>query len=404
LIEEFFPPHVGGAELMASYLTQGLAASGLETHVITRQNDPPCAAQEYLGRVRVRRIPPAGPVKGKGWRAVPAMLSFLLRLAILLVRESRRYDVLVVSGMKVIPLVAVPLARLLGKRCLIRVESSFELHEPISAASLGSMRTVGMALSRALQRIQRAVIGRADRVAAISDDIENLLRSFGVAAERIVKIPNAIDLDLFKPVSGAQKMQLRRRLAMPADKTIVLYAGRLSRAKGVEMLVGAWPQLVAAHPQLYLVIVGSGAGSFDDCEESVTDFIRTHSLEHHARMTGPSDRVYEYLQAADVFVFPSEYEGFSLGLIEALASALPVVVTAVGAAPQLIRDGSNGFLFAPQDAGALIRALDKCLAQRDAWARVGELARDSVQPYDLKVIVGQYAALCRALARSGSVS
>jgi glycosyltransferase involved in cell wall biosynthesis len=92
--------------------------------------------------------------------------------------------------------------------------------------------------------------------------------------------------------------------------------------------------------------------------------------------------------------FPTEYEGFSLALVEALACAMPVAVTAVGAAPDLIRHGQNGFLFPPKDKAAMLTVLNLALEQRPRWPAIGEAARDSVAPFDLKVVADRYSELC----------
>jgi glycosyltransferase involved in cell wall biosynthesis len=400
LTEEFFPPQVGGVEFMASYLSKGLAAHQLPVQVITRQTEPASAAEEWIGAVRVRRIAPSGQIKGTGWHAIPKILGYLARLFTILIKESPHYDVVVISGMKIIPLVAVPACRLLGKKSIIRVESSFEVREPISAESLGMMRALGGTLAlRALERLQRSVVDHADRVIAVSDDIGQLLRRAGHSPARIANIPNAIDLSKFCPIDAQGKDHLRSRLGIPGARTIALFAGRLSRAKGIMMLIEAWPALIAAHPGLYLVIVGSGASSFDDCEADLARYIQKNGLSDHAVMVGQSDRVHEYLQAADFFVFPSDYEGFSLGLIEGLACGLPAAVTAVGAAPQLIRDTQNGFIFPPKDKEALSRAIEACLARRDEWPAIGQRARETVAVFDLPQVVEQYVALCRSLHR-----
>ena len=110
LTEAFYPPIVGGQELFAAQVVRALAARGLELSVITRQTEPPAPAAERIGAVEVRRLAPAGILKGKGWRAVVPLVGFLLRLGFLLLRESRRFDVLIVSGVKIIPLVVVPVS------------------------------------------------------------------------------------------------------------------------------------------------------------------------------------------------------------------------------------------------------------------------------------------------------
>ena len=395
LTEEFYPPQIGGVELMVSYLSHGLAARGLPTQVITRQPDPPALPEETLGRVRVRRIRPGGQLKGLGWRALPAVLGYLCRLVFILLSEASRYDVIIISGLKIIPLAAIPVCRLLGKRCIIRIESTFELAEPLSAESLRTMGFVGRVLHRVLRATQRYVLNNAAPVVAISREVETMLLGLGVPPGRIARIPNGIDLGRFKPATQGEQAQLRQQLSMPATATIVLFAGRLSRAKGIVPLVELWPDIVARHPELHLVIVGSGAGSFDDCEPQLSNIIRERRLERHATMTGATDRVQDYLRAADVFVFPSLYEGFGLGIVEALATGMIVAVTPVGVAGEVIQHGNNGFLFPAGDSAGLRGAIEELLACKERWPAIRQQARAAAAPFDLETIVGQYAALCR---------
>ena len=136
-----------------------------------------------------------------------------------------------------------------------------------------------------------------------------------------------MDMSKFEPAPAHEKARLRDRLGFPAGRTIVLYVGRLSRAKGVMMLIEAWSEVIANFPDAYLMMVGSGKGSWDDCEAEVGAYVRDRELTAHVALAGHSDRVHEYLRAADVFVNPSDYEGFSLTLVEALGCAVPVVTT-----------------------------------------------------------------------------
>jgi glycosyltransferase involved in cell wall biosynthesis len=398
LTTEFFPPETGGTGMIASRLTQGLAECGLEVGVMTRQTLPRSPVREDINGVRVRRISPPGRMKGAGWRAFPVMLAFIARLAALLISERKHYDIVVVSGMKIIPITAVPVCRLLGKRCVVRIESPFEMVEPISAESLDMMNgIVGRSMSSVLKLLQRGVLRYSTCVIAISEDIATMLRRFARPPARIARIPNAVDLTTFKPVAPLQKERLRDHLGFPPGRTIVLYVGRLSRAKGVMMLVEAWPALSAKYPDAYLVMVGSGKGSWDDCEAEIAEFVRSQALESKIALAGHSDSVATYLQAADLFVSPSDYEGFSLTLVEALGCAIPVVTTSVGAAPQIIREGVNGFLCPPKDKEALRAALDRALDQRQRWASISRSARESVEPFGIPQVVGQYVALLREL-------
>jgi glycosyltransferase involved in cell wall biosynthesis len=399
LTTEFFPPETGGTGMIAARLAHGLGDRGLGIQVITRQTLPPCARRELIGKVHVRRVDPAGRMKGAGWRAVPAMLSFIVRVAAILCMETRNYDIVMVSGMKTLPITAVPISRLLGKRCVIRVESPFELVEPISAESLQMMNGfVGRWMSRLLKGVQRAVLRRATCVIAISQDIAERLAQFEHPPARITRIPNAVDLSKFTPVSQDEKARLRNELGYPTGRTIVLYVGRLSRAKGVMTLIEGWQEMVRKYPRAHLVMVGSGHGSWDDCEADIREYIRAHRLEADITMAGHSDAVHEHLQAADLFVSPSDYEGFSLTLVEALGCAIPVVTTAVGAAPEFICTGVNGFLCEPRDRQSWNAALDLALGQQERWPGIARRARETAESFDIPRVVDQYVTLLRELA------
>jgi glycosyltransferase involved in cell wall biosynthesis len=398
LTEAFFPPLVGGQELIASHLAQGLFGRGFQVQVITRQTIPASLPRENVNGVDVRRVNPAGMLKGKGFRALVPVLGFLARLIWILIKDAPRYDVVVVSGAKIMPLVVIPLCALLRKKCVIRAESYFELHETISTESMrtmGSMR--GKLLFNALENARNAVLRKADAVIAISAQIHEELLKRGVASTRIVPIPNGVSLRKFRPIGATDRTALRARLGIPNDRLIVLYAGRLARAKGVPLLIDAWPTLFANHPHLYLVVVGSGNRSFDDCEAQVKERVQQMGLERDVAFFPETDSVGDYLQAADAWVFPTEYEGFSLALAEAMGCALTVLATSVGAAPQLIQHGRNGFLFPPLETQALIDVFEEALRVRDQWPAIGAAAREAVMPYDLDSIATRYAELCRSL-------
>jgi glycosyltransferase involved in cell wall biosynthesis len=398
LTTEFFPPQMGGTGVIAARLAHALAERGVQLEVITRQTVPCCAVQERIGGLQVHRIGPAGLMKGVGWRAVPAMSAYLVRLVTLMLAARRRYDLVIISGMKTIPLAAVPVCRLLGKKSIIRIESPFEIAEPIAAESLATMGSlVGRWISRTLMIAQQMALRHADRVVAISAEIALRLRDLSYPEACIARIPNAIDLTQFTPVPARERQLLRNRLGFPENRTIMLYVGRLSRAKGVMMLMQTLPEVLALHPDLYLVLVGSGRESWDDCEQEVIAHVQTHQLDADVALVGHSDRVSEYLQAADLFVSPSDYEGFGLTTVEALACGLPVITTAVGVAAEIVRHNSNGFLCPPREPRAFRAAIELALAQRQRWPELGRSACESVAVFDLPRIIGQYLALCAEL-------
>lgn len=401
LTDGFFPPIVGGLEKHAFQLSSRWIARGLPLTVITRKMEPDSPASELYGNVPITRIPPVGILKGKGWRAVLPMLSLLLRVTCRLFANAGSYEIILVSGVRILSIPAVVLSRLLGKRCVIKSESPIELWEDVSRQSRERMRIPGVGpLLRAYRGTRNAILRRADRLVAISAEIGRQYLEIGIDPARICPIPNGVNTDLFHPVPALEKKQLRWTLGFPPEAAVFIFSGRLARTKGVMTLARVWRRLTQSRPDIHLVIVGSGKSSVDDCEEELKEYVGSNRMEAQLTLTGEVHDVHRYLQAADVFVFPTDFEGFSLALVEAMICGLPAVCTRTGAACELIRDRQTGRLIEPKDAEDLQAALEWMLERRDGWPEMGKAAHDSTAClYSMDRVVNQYLELFASLAR-----
>ncbi len=175
----------------------------------------------------------------------------------------------------------------------------------------------------------------------------------GIGADRVEVARNGVDTQRFRP---GDKAAARRSLGLPQGARIVLGVGRLVQSKGFATAVDALPHLPA---DVQLALVGEGP----------------QRAELEARSGGrvrflgalPPDMVALACRASDVFVLPSEREGWPNVVTEALASGLPVVATRVGGVPEILgdpppSDGSRGTLVPYGDADAFVHALQKTLA------------------------------------------
>jgi glycosyltransferase involved in cell wall biosynthesis len=316
------------------------------------------------------------------------LAGFLARVFGFLVSERRRYDVVLVGGFKLLPIPTALACALLGKRWVVRVETPTELVQDLTDESLRRMRLgPARAAVRLFARARNALVRRADRVVAPSSEIAAGLLRIGVEPGRIRPIPYGIEVDRYHPVARAERARLRRALALPPDAVIACFTGRLARSKGLPTLVRAWTDLARDRPDRHLVIVGSAGGTFDACEDELREFIRERGLERGVTLTGEVENVHEYLQASDLFVFPSEYESFGLAIVEALACGLPAVLTRVGVAVEHVVDGESGVLVEPGDADGLRRGLAWLLEHPERWAAMGEAARSGIAAkYGLDVV------------------
>jgi glycosyltransferase involved in cell wall biosynthesis len=177
-------------------------------------------------------------------------------------------------------------------------------------------------------------------------------RRAGVRAKAEV-VPNAVDLRAFRPGSAADRSEARARLGLGSEPLVVCI-GRLSPQKGQDLLLQAWPEILAAAPTAVLALVGDGP--------------EREALERRAvarvQILGRRNDVADWLTAADVVALPSRYEGMSLTLLEAMACARPVVAHDV--------EGMREALAPPgrTPGGALVPLGDTALLSEAIVARI----------------------------------
>jgi len=149
---------------------------------------------------------------------------------------------------------------------------------------------------------------------------------------------------------------------------------------------------------LHLVLVGSGSGQVISIEEALRAAAAAPDLSSRVTFTGRVDHVPAYLQASDIFVFPTLDEALGMSAVEAQACGLPAVASRTGGVPDIIEDGTTGVLTPPGDANALatgLRALASDVALR---ARYAVAARDRAKSrFALDVCVSRYAELFRSI-------
>jgi glycosyltransferase involved in cell wall biosynthesis len=179
--------------------------------------------------------------------------------------------------------------------------------------------------------------------------------------------------------------------------TQLLFVGQWLPMKGTYYLAEAFAQLHARNPDLRLTCAGTLADAatvLRDFPEEVRPFVTVFP-----RVTQPE--LFELHRTADIFVFPTLSEGFSLALIEAMASGLPIVTTPVGAAPDLLEDAESAMFCPPQDPQALADSLTSLLVDLDLRKKLGTNARQISANYDRDAVWSKYAERLDALLPTG---
>jgi glycosyltransferase involved in cell wall biosynthesis len=202
-------------------------------------------------------------------------------------------------------------------------------------------------------------------------------------------IPNGIPVQNFTPDS-ATRASVRESLRCEPSSVIFIHVGRFSYQKNHELLINAFARILShADVPVELWLVGEG-----ELLEAVQQQVRTLGIENRVRFLGVRSDIPDLLHAADVFVFPSRWEGNPLSVMEAMAAGLPVIATAVGGVPELVEDGVSGILVPNEDRDALVAAMQRVVEQPDLRERMGRAARcRAVERFDIRQTVRAYEAL-----------
>jgi glycosyltransferase involved in cell wall biosynthesis len=394
IFTETYYPVVGGGEKQARELAEGLMDRGFRIMVLTRRSNATFKKIEDVGPVTVYRLPPVGRWHFKKWGL---MITGLL----LLIRLRRQYDLIFVSGFRVIGISAVMISRLLGKACILKADSPGEMSGKFFAGGLAKLRlNPSSFIFRIWLSIRNRIIRRANRFVAISSDMHKELVSHGVNPKMIKLIPNSTDINIFCPVTRARKHELRRKFGISRETTVVTFTGRLVSYKGLPLLLRVWKEIASIHDNVKLLIVGSGGLDIHNCEYQLKRFVKNNNLQESVRFVGEVLNVHEYLQASDIFVFPTENEGLPLSLIEAMACGLPVISTFVGGIKDILQHQKNGILIKPRDFKQLYDALE-CIINDFSFAdNLGQAGLKTVREnYSKDIIIQKYIKLFESAMR-----
>lgn len=220
---------------------------------------------------------------------------------------------------------------------------------------------------------------------AIDDLVPKKRKSFKVTVE---PLSNGVDLAQFGPKKAPLRIYKKYRL--PTDRPIVLYVGRVDPEKSISNVVTAFSGVLEAVPEALLVIVGDGTD-----RRRLTDLVEALGIQQSVRFLGrvmPPD-VMEIYRTAQVFATASETETQGIVLIEAAATALPLVAVDAGAVRELCQHKKNGILCHPGDVEEMTDALVKILKNPDVRERYGKASLEIAKKHDLNRTLGRFVEI-----------
>lgn len=221
--------------------------------------------------------------------------------------------------------------------------------------------------------LTRLVYGRlCHGVITTGEFIKNqLVRELRIDPERIYPIPTGVDLETF---DGATGDRVREELGVSGDAPVLGVAAVLRSWKGHLFLLGAMPEVVAAYPEVKLLVVGEGP--MRRCIEREVERL---DLQSTVILTGYREDIPEVVNAFDIGVLASyASEGIPQFVLQAMAAGKPVIGTSVGGIPEVVIDGVTGLLVRPEDPESMGNAIRSLLGDHDRMKRMGEAGRSYV--------------------------
>lgn len=362
-----YHPIVGGAQRQLAQLAPMIRSHGIDLRVFTRRY-PNLPSSEVINGVSVTRLPAPGPKPLAGPLFIGSTLRALQQFKPHLIHAFSLFSPLTT---------AVWAKRFWNIPVVVKI---------LRGGQLGD-----------IQRIQKKINGEqrlasyrrhVDRFIAISSEIQSELTHIGVSAQQQLALPNGVDVEGMTPPGQEEKVALRHKLNLPKGP-LIIYTGRFVPAKQLPQLLTVWQEVQRHCPEAHLLLLGDGPE-----EQKLRDMNPQRVI-----FGGRKKDVTPYLQAADIFILPSANEGLSNAMLEAMATGLPVIATAVGGAPDIIEHGYNGWLINPQSPEEMTIALLTLIRKPELIAQLGRRGRRRMtEAYSLENIATQHVSLYQSLA------
>ena len=245
---------------------------------------------------------------------------------------------------------------------------------PVVASVLSGTVILRRPTSDWLVRITIQNYNRASRLLVCSNFVREVIAPYVDEPDKIIIVPNGVDTERFRPRAMAEA---RAQLGLNDQEFIILFTGILAIPKGVDLLLQAFANILPQFPKSRLVFVGTGP------EAATLDSLAAQmGISGQVTLAGyrPSDELPSWYAACDVFVLPSQSEGLSTSILEAMSSGRPVITTYPDIGEHdAVEDGVNGLLCRYGDVEALTASLLTMARSSDMARRMGDAARKKVE-------------------------
>ena len=373
---------IGGSQEIVCGLARAFAAKGCETVVAALFEGGPLESELHEQGTRFEVF----DLSRRPARMVPLYLADMWRLCRRL-REffvKHRINVIQTNNLGSQDFLVLAVARQMGIPVI-----TFNFQDERVFAP-GREDHILSRIQRRLYRISRR--WASDYVAVSPETKLSMIRQMKIKEDQVTTICNAVDVDKFdRQVDG---QHVRGELGLGEDTKLLISVATLKPQKGHRYLIDAARSIVQREPRAHLLFVGDG-----ELRSVLEQQVNTSGLAEHVHFLGSRRDVLELLLASDVFILPSLFEGLSVALLEAMASGIPVIATAVSGTTTVVNSDRVAVLVPPADVDTLANAVIDLLAKspNELRAQCSAAQERVVEEFSLNRQACNYIALYERL-------
>lgn len=379
MVINYFPPEFSGQANFIIELSRMLVDKNVSVTIITAGRKNSLKYEKCDGYTVIRL---------GGWEKDINTLYFALHASLFFAINYNKYDIVHIHGDPDVGVIIRFLANLVH-RCIISETTLFDSDDPITI------------FNRKPRIIRKKSYLLSDAYVSLSSPITNRFNQAGISNIKVNQIPHAVDINKFCPVNEKEKIELRKELSLPKDKIILIGVGAIIKRKGHAITIEALNKLIKKGVSLHLLILGptgppSTMSDHGAEVKKLYSYVQANGLKSCVSFLGKVSNVNKYLQASDIFIFPSINEGSPSAMIEAMATGLPCVVSeldGMSAADAFNIDGS-GIVVNDYSPKGFSDAIEKYIQDPLFAKNSGRLAREIAEKrFSLNKIADRYVQL-----------
>ncbi len=380
LISRRFPPQYSGAGQQALTLARQLIKQ-VPLFVVCEHTNKRNQV-DHIDGVPIYRLKSSN----KSYPFGLEKIFFAIRLLFFLISKRHEFTIIHCIGSSFILIPVMIIAKLFNKKVCVKLTLA-----GLQGDSPDALR------KKKFGKIKYLALLKADAVICVSRQLYSICTENGIAHDKLFLIPNGVDTEYFKPLDKNKKHWIRKQLELPIDANIICFTGIADRRKRIDIAISSVAKALKEISDLYFLIIGPRDEKDKDFTDSLDNIIREAGISDKIRFTGyqPFEKAGQYMQASDIFLFPSQKEGLPNALLEAMACGLCCIVADAPPMNQLIDNQKDGFLIKPvgvnNDSPQIIQLYMK---QKELIKTIQTNARQKiVKVYDISGIAMQYVSV-----------